>query len=526
MELRPLIDALSRPLAYPFPVENVEVHQTHLSVVFLAGPFAYKVKKPVHLGFLEINTLEDRRHYCDLEVQLNRRLAGDIYHGVVPIAQTADGLRVEAEGAVVEWAVKMDRLPADATLESRLNRQEVDAATVAKLGQTVAAFHAGAATNDHIASFARFAVVAENGRENFRQTEQHIGQTVTPRVCERLRALTEKALEELAPVIDRRAGRGIPRDTHGDLHLDHVYYFPDRPPPKDLVIIDCVEFNERFRYADPVADMAFLYMDLLFHGRRDLADAFAESYFHSSRDEQGRSLLPFYAAYRALVRAKVEGMALADPVFPDEERATVLQKARAHWLLALRQLEEPLRKPCLVLVGGLPGSGKSTLACGLAEKGGFQVIRSDVVRKDFHTTPNDRLYTNEWNDRTYAECACRAEAVLFEGGRVLIDATFREERRRLQFLDLARQWGVPVVFFVSEVGPSVARQRLDARRSDVSDADWSVYLRMAEAWESPGERTKRALRRIDATANPNEVLRSATVHLRELGLANDRPFMH
>jgi uncharacterized protein len=264
--------------------------------------------------------------------------------------------------------------------------------------------------------------------------------------------------------------------------------------------------------------MAFLYMDLLFHGRRDLADAFAESYFHSSGDEQGRSLLPFYAAYRALVRAKVEGMALADPVFPDEERAAVLQKARAHWLLALGQLDEPLRKPCLVLVGGLPGSGKSTLARGLAEQAGFQVIRSDVVRKELQKTSDGDPYTKERNDRTYAECARRAEAVLFDGGRVLIDATFREERRRRMFLDLARRWSVAFVFFVCHVEPSIGRRRLNARRGDVSDADWSVYLRLADEWETLGETTSHARCRLDANGPPEVAFRHAGDYLRQQSL--------
>ena len=173
----------------------------------------------------------------------------------------------------------------------------------------------------------------------------------------------------------------MPRDTHGDLHLDHVYLFPDRAPPADLVIIDCIEFNERFRFADPVADMAFLVMDLAFHGRRDLARAFADAYFRASGDEEGRALLPFYTAYRAAVRGKVEGMELAEREVPEAERAAALVRARAHWLLALGELEEPGRRPCLVLVGGLPGTGKSTLARGLAEQAGFTVIRSDLVRR-------------------------------------------------------------------------------------------------------------------------------------------------
>src|SRR5262249_39123404 len=156
--------------------------------------------------------------------------------------------------------------------------------------------------------------------------------------------------------------RGIPCDTHGDLRLDHVYHFPDRPVPADWVVIDCIEFNERFRFADPVADMAFLAMDLCLHARRDLTTSFADRYFRRSGDQEGRSLLPFYIAYRAAVRAKVQGMKAAESELPGSERTLALAKSRARWLLALSELETPRRKPCLLLVGGLPGTGKSTLS--------------------------------------------------------------------------------------------------------------------------------------------------------------------
>jgi aminoglycoside phosphotransferase family enzyme/predicted kinase len=520
MELLQLIDALSQPAAYPFAVRSVEVHQTHISMVFLAGSFAYKIKKPVSLGFLDFSTLETRRHFCEAEVQLNRRLAGDVYHGLVPITKSADRLHVEGTGEIVEWAVKMERLPDEANLEHRLRRGELDKETLEKLAQTIAAFHAQAPTSESIAAFGKLAIVAENARENLLGMASHVGQTVSASVIERLRARTEKMLTEVGPLIDQRAQTGVPRDTHGDLRLEHVYFFPDRPQPRDLVIIDCIEFNDRFRYSDPVADMAFLYMDLLFQGRRDLAEALAESYFHHAGDVEGRKLLPFYTAYRALVRAKVEGIAQGEPELPRPECERALQRARAHGLLALTQLEEPQFCPCIVLIGGLPGSGKSTLARGLADRHGFQVIRSDVLRKElWNAEPRPQgaeLYGDSWNDRAYGECARRAANLLFQGSRVVIDATFRAEHRRTQFLELAMQWGVPTVLFVCDVQPNVAHQRLIARHGDVSDADWSVYL--SQQWDAPGTATSRALVVLDANGPPPVVLDAATATLRRLGL--------
>ncbi len=165
------------------------------------------------------------------------------------------------------------------------------------------------------------------------------------------------------------------RDCHGDLHLDHVYFFPQRPPPDDLVIIDCIEFNERFRFIDPVADLAFPAMDFAFLGRRDLARCFSDAYFNAAGDDEGRALLPLYTAYRATVRGTMEGLLLAEKEVPEAERVPALTRARAHWLLALTELEAPAQKPCLLLVAGLPGTGKSRLAQALADSAGFHVVR-------------------------------------------------------------------------------------------------------------------------------------------------------
>ena len=362
MELAKLIEDLSNPNAYPFRVQEVEVHHTHISVVFLAGSYAYKIKKPVDLGFLDFSSLEKRHHFCQEEVRLNRRLAPTVYHGVVPVVRTASRIRIEVDGDVVDWAVKMKRLPPEASLQTRLRKGEIGPIEVANLAQRVARFHAEAERNAQIASFGTLGTISRNVRENFEQAQPLIGVTISRPVFDRLQTLSNSALNSLGRLIEERALTNVPCDTHGDLHLDHVYFFPDRPPADDLVIIDCIEFNERFRFADPVADMAFLYMDLIFHGRRDLAGVFADAYFSASYDEEGRNLLSFYSAYRASVRGKVEGFEVNEEEIPAAERQEVLIKARAHWLLALGELEAPSQRPCLVLVGGLPGTGKSTFA--------------------------------------------------------------------------------------------------------------------------------------------------------------------
>lgn len=520
MDLIDLIAALSNTRAYPFPVSTVDARQTHISVVFLAGDVVYKLKKPVNLGFLDFSTLEKRRYFCEEEVRLNRRLAPMVYLDVVPITRTTDGAKVEGDGEAIEWAVKMQRLPDAASLLARLERDELSPELLAKFAERIAAFHKRAEGGPRVAESGRFEVVARNARENFEQSESHVGVTVNREVFDRLRELTESTLTQLRPLIESRAARRVPRDTHGDLRLDHVYHFPDRAPPDDLIAIDCIEFAERFRHADPIADVAFLAMDLIFRGRRDLADSFTASYLRASGDSEGAALFPFYIAYRTVVRAKVGGMKATEKEIPQEERDRAAAKARAHWLLALSELEEPNRKPLLVLVAGLPGSGKSTLARSLAGRANFTVIRSDVVRKELaglppdasaRGTPDAGIYAPEWTDRTYAECLRRAESLLANGRRVIVDANFPNDDWRLAFQELVTRLATPVVFLWCRVSPEVAKTRIANRRNDASDADANTFDRAAERWQPFSERTRKIVRDVNADGTPEEMLEQSLV---------------
>ena len=529
MEASALIDALSRPEAYPHPVDAVEVHQTHISVVFLAGPFAYKIKKPVDLGFLDFSTLEKRKHFCEEEVRLNRRLAPHVYLGILPIASSSPlpsggegpgvrGLNFGGAGPAIEWAVQMKRLPNDATIESRLERDAVTPAQLSTLAERLAEFHRNADANERIAAFGRFEIVAHNARENFTQAAPLVGATVSPGVFERVRVLTETFLSRLHDLIESRANRGVPRDTHGDLHLDHVYLFPGETPPNDLVIIDCIEFTDRFRFADPVADVAFLAMDLSFHGRRDLARIVTDRYFQITGDNEGRRLLPFYSAYRAVIRAKVKGMELHDPTIDDAERADAAIRARAHWLVALGELEEPAKRPALLLIAGLPGTGKSTLAKSLATKADFQVLRSDVVRKEIASDERGNIYTNEWTECTYTELLRRAEGLLWRGERVLIDANFRQDDWRRRFLNASRTWGVPMLFIQCHAAPDVLRERLQSRQGDVSDADWNVYQTLEASWQPISAPVARVTLAVDTSGELADYEKRVVATLREEGL--------
>ncbi|MCY1060953.1 AAA family ATPase [Nannocystis sp. SCPEA4] len=530
MELTALIAALSDPRAFGRDAGvRVEVVQTHVSVVFLVEDDVFKLKKPVDLEFLDYSTLSRRRHFCQLEVELNRRLAPDVYLGTLPIVQVGDELRVGRElddGGdleVIDWVVHMRRLPDAARLGSRIAAGEADAALMQRLGATIAGFHARARRGPAVSAWATFAAVAGNCRQNFVQLAP-LG-VVPELLLTRVERATEEALGRVHAAIDARARRHVPRDTHGDLRLEHVYWFPEREAPDDIVVIDCIEFGEQFRCADPVADLAFLVMDLRDAGRRDLAEALCDGYFAAASEDEpseGRALLPLYVAYRATVRAKVEAFKACEAEVPEEQAATARGRARRYLLLALRELQAPALAPCLLLVMGLPGTGKSTLARALAEEG-FVWVRSDAVRKQLAGLPTEApadasVYTPAWTERTYEVCRELAEARLSEGERVVVDANFKLDAQRAPFVALAAALGVQAQILVCTADEATVVARLSRRTGDVSDADVSVYQHARRAWQPLRPEHAAIAAEIASEGSREEVLQRALQHLRAVGL--------
>lgn len=440
-------------------MDAIDIVETHISTVILVGDDVYKIKKRVNLGFVDFTTLASREHFCREEVRLNRRLAPDVYRGVVPIRRA---------GEIEDWAVRMRRLPAEATLESRLRAGRLDARHLDEVARVMAHFHAHAETNAEICAGGSFATVANNCRENFDQT----GPSCSP-VWERVRHATELALEAARPRIEQRAALGVPRDTHGDLRLGHVYLLTT-----GVTIIDCVEFAPRFRHADPVADTAFLTMELHAEGRPDLAAAFSDAWFSASGDD-GDDLLEFYVAYRSVVRAKVRGMEAAQVGIRPAQRARAALRARGHWLLALARLEPAARRPGLLVLCGLPGTGKSTLAAHLAADHGFHVVRTDVVRQEIGCAD----YSDASKALVDAATLARVGTLLDDGRRVVVDAGLWTAGRRVPFVAAAHDRMLPRAIVPCEADRDEVRRRLRLRQGDASDADWRVYESAEALWE-------------------------------------------
>jgi uncharacterized protein len=511
-----LVQALGRVDAYPDSPASVELVQTHVSLVFLAGDRAYKVKKPVDLGFLDFSTAERRRQACEDEVRLNAALAPGVYRGVVPITREADGsLEVAGSGAPVEVAVEMRRLPARRMLDRLLDAGEVDNELVTNLASLLARFHAQAATGVGVDEFGAPDAVAFNVRENFAQTERFTAEeglrTASPRLHAFLRDRAEGFLARENGLLERRVRERRIRDGHGDLHAGNVCVTDE-----GILVYDRIEFAPRFRCGDVACDLAFLTMDLDARGFRAFSSYLTRRYVEVSKDHELQAVLGFYKTYRAVVRAKVGSLTAADPGLSGEERESRRWAAMRSFQLAA-SYELP---PSLVLTCGLPGVGKSTAARAIAAPFEALVLRSDAQRKHLAGIPptshavadfGEGIYAPDLTEQTYSELRARAEAGLREGRTVVVDATFVTAAQRAPFAQLANALDAPYLFAWVTVPEEVALARLAARAEDpreISDADVDVYRRMWERLQPPAELPVSHLISVDGTARAEVVSES------------------
>lgn len=490
--IRNVIKSLLEAKAYPEPTSEVRLIETHVSFIFLTDRFVYKVKKAVNYGFLDFTTLDRRRFYCDEEVRLNRRLCPDVYLGVVELRAGDDGPAFHGTGTVVDYAVKMRRLPQERMLDRLLAEGSVEARDMAGIAQAVARFHQGAERAPAIDACGETAVIRENWEQNFRQAAPFVGITVSEAVMGDIRQWVASFLAENDRLFRERVSAGFIRDCDGDLHSGNICL------TDPVSIFDCIEFNEKFRYIDTAADLAFLLMDLEYAQRRDLALELLRSYQAESGDRGMDPLLDFYKAQRAFVRGKVTSLRLEHAHLTEAERALVKEEAVGYFRLARGYALRAGMRPMLVLTCGLIGSGKSTLARSLSRELGLELRRSDVVRKQLAGVPaagaqptkpyRAGIYNSSMDQATYQALAEDAERALSQGEGMVVDATFRRRGDRDRFRELARRLGVPFLLVETRCPEDVARLRLDARESnpgEVSDARWEHYRELQAEFETP-----------------------------------------
>jgi len=480
------LKALSDPKTYGPNVKGVRLLDTHSSWVFLTGEFAYKIKKPVNFGFLDYTTLERRKFFCEEEIRLNRLWAPEIYLGVVAITKDRGEVRLDGEGEVIEYAVKMRELPQSSIMTELLRRGKVGFSTVAEIAKLVSDFHSRAETNSEIAKYGDLKTVKFNWDENFEQTERFKDVTIPSDVFETIKTNINKFMGEKEALFLKRIEDGKIRRCHGDLHSGNIF-ITDK-----IHIFDCIEFNLRFSCQDVASDIAFLAMDLDFHDRKDLSDYFVEQYIQKGGDVELLSLLDFYKCYRAYVRGKVTSFKLDAPEMGEGEKTEVAKVARSYFNLARYYSKSLFEEPKLVVVSGLPGVGKTYIAERLAKRCNWFHLTTDVIRKELaglsieeHYYGDPKLYSQEMSSKTYKEMMRRAEAYLRAGKTCILDATFNKREPRQEAIQLAERLNTKLYHIHFICPQDTVLRRLERRSGEVSasDATPEVYFKMKEDFE-------------------------------------------
>jgi len=495
-----LIEQLLRPEAFPHPADDLQHLQTHISHVILAGDYAYKIKKPLDLGFLDFSTQERRRFCCDEELRLNRRLAPDLYLEVVPITGSPEAPRFGGEGEVLEYAVKMRRFPQSALL----SQQEPTPDLIDRIARRAAGFHASIPSAGAESEFGTPQAVFFPMQQNFDQIRGLVDDSEELGRLDRLEEWTRDTYERLESLLARRKLEGHIRECHGDMHLGNIALVDG-----EIAIFDGIEFNPGLRWIDTMSEVAFFVMDLEQAGRDRLAWRFLDGYLMVSGDFEGLLLLDFYKVYRALVRAKVTAIRLAQGDLPAEERQDVMAEYSRYSALAERYIRP--RPKALFVTQGVSGSGKSHFTAPLLEELPAVRVRSDVERKrlfglaadaDSRSALKAGIYTPEASQATYDRLRDVCGVILDAGYNAIADATFLKRAHRAPFCALAEEKGVPCVILAFEADEETLRARVRHRMveaKDPSEAGLDVLESQLAEREPVGEDEGARICRIDTT---------------------------
>ena len=484
--------ALCDPAFYPHSTKGVCLRETHISLVALTGRYVYKFKKPLDLGFLDFSTLTARCKACRDEVALNRRLSEGVYLDVAAVTRQGETLRIGGKGPAVEYAVRMRQLPQERTMDRLLADGRLTATHRKALAAVLHRFYSVAAAGPQIDHWGGVDVIGNNCRENFEQTRPFVGEAIERRAFDSVRAATLAFLDRGGNVLDRRRRAGKIRDCHGDLRSEHVYF-----TDKGIQIIDCIEFNERFRFGDVAGDLAFLLMDLDLMGHRRWGRAFLKAYVRCSGDLDLYNVLAFYKCYRAMVRVKVGCLRQAQRAAAGASDKNLETTVRRYMRLAYRYALA-FSRPAVWVVCGPIAAGKSTMARALSEVLAVSVLSTDEMRRKlFAHTPTPAAptafetgaYSSQATARTYGRLLEAAAAHLSAGRSVIVDATFSRAAWRREVGRLAAKHRASIFFVSCTCDETIARERLRAREGGggPSDARLSHWEAFKERFEPPTE---------------------------------------
>jgi len=485
-----LIECMSRADFYPHAVNSpIEMLQTHISYIFLTGDYAYKLKKPLDLGFLDFSSLEKRQYYCQQELQLNQPIAPDIYLNVFPITQQHDSLELNGEGEPIEYVLQMCQFPQSALFSEMEKAGQLTESLLAQLGKQVARFHQQAKTNDDIRQFGDPETIKDAIDNNYRHTEKYIGIAQSQQQFTDTKAFTDQFFQTYNSLLNYRKDNNFIRECHGDLHLKNICWWQDK-----IQLFDRIEFNEPFRFVDVLCDVAFTVMDLQFRGCSDLATVFLNNYLDYTGDWEGVPVLPLYLTRQAYVRAKVNSLLLDDSNVSEDEKAQAKQQASQYYRLAW-QYTQP-QQGRFWMMSGLSGSGKTTVARELAKQFNAIHLRSDAVRKhlaglDVEQEGSPEIYRPEMSKQTYDKLLELGTSLASQGWPVILDAKYDRQQFRQAVIEAANEYHFPLQMIHCDAPIEVLRDRVTARQTDISDATASL-LEQQQANAEPFTETEQS----------------------------------
>lgn len=524
-----LLNYMKDPASYTHAADGIEHIQTHISHVFIAGDFVYKIKKSVNFEFLDFSTLEKRKYYCEREVELNRRLCEDIYLDVVSIRYLDDTFTLEeaAGGTVVEYAVKMKRLSEEYFLPSFIERGELSRKHLDRIAAKLTDFYKSQKPGEEISQWGEIDKIRYNTDENFRQTEDFMGDMIDRNSYNAIKQYTNQYYDLFDYLFNRRIEERRIVDGHGDLHLEHIHITPE-----EVRIYDCIEFNDRFRYGDTAADLAFLAMDLDFNGCRQEERYFVEKMAWEMSDKDLPLHIDFYKCYRAYVKGKVKGLQAGEEEVGEEAREEARNKARDYLNLSLRYAVLGSRPTVLIFMGRI-GTGKSTLADALSEKLNIDCYSSDRIRKRIMGVPLDerpdvskreQMYSRHMSIKTYSKLREKAEAHVQKHNSIILDATYSRKEEREKLVELLHSLDADYYFIEAKASDEVITERLKLRESKeqvISDARLEDFEELIQYYQPPEELDPEHLIEIDTAQNLDETLsqlfdRLTTKHLNKI----------
>jgi uncharacterized protein len=522
-----LISFLESPESYPHRPAKIRALQTHISWVFIASPFVFKVKKPVNLGFLDFSTLEKRRHFCEREVELNRRLAPEMYLGVVPIYKVTGGFSFDGEGEIAEYSVKMRELAHSWFLSDMIAKGLVGEPEIHRVVSRLHRFYESETPTPEIEEWGTPEKLKISTDENFAQVEPFVDETMSPAAFEAIRHYTNQFYATNEKLFFERIRQHRILDCHGDLHLDHVHLTPEA-----TTIFDCIEFNDRFRFIDIANDLAFLAMDFDFEGRRDLANLLLKTAAREFRDDGLLKMADFYKCYRAFVRGKVESIQAIEPetAKPDEHK----KQAARHFRLALQYAVSGSVRLVLVIMGRV-GTGKTSVARQLATELDWPVFSSDEIRKTLAGIPltqrtprelRDKLYSEQMTQETYKNLVEDGLGELTAHDGVILDATFSSRTNRDFLREQCAKANVRLQAVELDADLATIEDRLrerDKTAAEVSDARLEDFEKLIATYEPPSELAP-DLMRISATGTLVDAVKTVLLRLGEKSVSRSDSF--